>query len=357
MLLNFKKSQDGRASLPTELNPTCEHEDETVSVAHQEHQDRGGREERHGLLQEGQRGIRRVQPVAQVRLRVREPDVHDTKQYMMYKKAEMFDDTEVMRETINTPDDHPQRAQENGKDGQELQRARMAPQNRDLMKMLLDASDKELVEASPYDRIWGIGFDKAHAAADVTNWGSNKLERSLLEVRAMINDMLRLTPNGMTGSIPVTTTTLAFCDLCITENNHMIMNTLVEGSIYMATLRRAIMEYAGYNDKLTTVVCVGCEVNYTPAFEQINRIEHCSSRKKWRFAYLFGGDLFVYMTCYTCAEENPERVMNRDQVFESYVEACRAGQEMTDTSPELNQYLYNQQVVIWGAASNLAAIL
>ncbi|KAJ6038385.1 Conserved hypothetical protein CHP02464 [Penicillium canescens] len=135
------------------------------------------------------------------------------------------------------------------------------------------------------------------------------------------------------------------------------MNTLVEGSIYMATLRRAIMEYAGYNDKLTTVVCVGCEVNYTPAFEQINRIEHCSSRKKWRFAYLFGGDLFVYMTCYTCAEENPERVMNRDQVFESYVEACRAGQEMTDTSPELNQYLYNQQVVIWGAASNLAAIL
>ncbi|KAJ6010134.1 hypothetical protein N7522_005150 [Penicillium canescens] len=234
MLLNFKKSQDGRASLPTELNPTCEHEDETVSVTHQEHQDRGGREERHGLLQEGQRGIRRVQPVAQVRLRVREPDVHDTKQYMMYKKAEMFDDTEVMREIINTPDDHPQRAQENGKDGQELQRARMAPQNRDLMKMLLDASDKELVEASPYDRIWGIGFDKAHAAADVTNWGSNKFERSLLEVRAMINDMLRLMPNGMTGSIPVTTTTLAFCDVCACIT--MISNTSLDTEVTRAQL-------------------------------------------------------------------------------------------------------------------------
>jgi hypothetical protein len=102
---------------------------------------------------------------------------------------------------------------------------------------------------------------------------------------------------------------------------------------------------------------MGCQTNYTPAFTEIRGIEHCGSRKIWKFAYPLGGDLFIYIRCYTCAEEDPKRVSDKNQEFQSYTEACKNGQEMSDTSPETNPYLYHQQVVIWDPASNLVVIL
>ncbi|EME80530.1 uncharacterized protein MYCFIDRAFT_212076 [Pseudocercospora fijiensis CIRAD86] len=38
--------------------------------------------------------------------------------------------------------------------------------NEGLKKKLLATGDRELVEASPHDRIWGVGFDAAHAEAN-----------------------------------------------------------------------------------------------------------------------------------------------------------------------------------------------
>lgn len=40
-----------------------------------------------------------------------------------------------------------------------------------------------LVEASPVDRIWGIGFDRINALANIDKWGENLLGRCLMGLR------------------------------------------------------------------------------------------------------------------------------------------------------------------------------
>lgn len=49
--------------------------------------------------------------------------------------------------------------------------------------VLLATGDRELVEASPRDRIWGIGFGAKNAGANRRRWGLNLLGKSLVEVR------------------------------------------------------------------------------------------------------------------------------------------------------------------------------
>ena len=40
-----------------------------------------------------------------------------------------------------------------------------------------------LVEASPYDRIWGIGFRESEALANIDKWGENLLGKCLMDLR------------------------------------------------------------------------------------------------------------------------------------------------------------------------------
>ncbi|KAI1073395.1 DUF1768-domain-containing protein [Whalleya microplaca] len=61
-------------------------------------------------------------------------------------------------------------------DAQELEAARF----RDV---LLATGDRELVEASPYDRIWGVGFRPQDAGRNRKRWGLNLLGKCLMEVR------------------------------------------------------------------------------------------------------------------------------------------------------------------------------
>ncbi|KAI1198075.1 DUF1768-domain-containing protein [Nemania serpens] len=49
--------------------------------------------------------------------------------------------------------------------------------------VLLATGDRELVEASPRDRIWGIGFGAKNAGANRRRWGLNLLGKCLMEVR------------------------------------------------------------------------------------------------------------------------------------------------------------------------------
>ena len=45
-------------------------------------------------------------------------------------------------------------------------------------------SDCDIVEASPYDAVWGIGFDEEHALqVDPDDWGQNKLGKILTKLR------------------------------------------------------------------------------------------------------------------------------------------------------------------------------
>lgn len=54
----------------------------------------------------------------------------------------------------------------------------------DLRELLLGTGERELVEASPGDRIWGIGFTAAKAErAGRERWGLNLLGKALMVVR------------------------------------------------------------------------------------------------------------------------------------------------------------------------------
>lgn len=52
-------------------------------------------------------------------------------------------------------------------------------QNPEHFEALKAAKDKIIVEASPEDRIWGIGYFETQALENITNWGENKLGKLL----------------------------------------------------------------------------------------------------------------------------------------------------------------------------------
>ena len=56
-------------------------------------------------------------------------------------------------------------------------------QNQRLKEVLLGTGNREIVETSPNDRTWGIGFDTEHALDNVDKWGENKLGKVLMKVR------------------------------------------------------------------------------------------------------------------------------------------------------------------------------
>ncbi|KAF3388434.1 N-glycosidase [Penicillium rolfsii] len=56
-------------------------------------------------------------------------------------------------------------------------------QNENLKQKLFETTNRELVEASPRDRIWGVGFTAKDAGANRNNWGLNLLGKALMETR------------------------------------------------------------------------------------------------------------------------------------------------------------------------------
>ncbi|KAK4231744.1 putative N-glycosidase [Podospora fimiseda] len=58
--------------------------------------------------------------------------------------------------------------------------------DKSLREHLLETGDKELIEASPYDKIWGIGFKEEDAEGNRSKWGLNLLGKVLMEVREVI---------------------------------------------------------------------------------------------------------------------------------------------------------------------------
>jgi len=63
-----------------------------------------------------------------------------------------------------------------------------------LKQLLLATSERALVEASPFDRIWGIGFTAADAVRTLRKeWGQNLLGEALMKVRARIRTELNET--------------------------------------------------------------------------------------------------------------------------------------------------------------------
>ncbi|KAI5462888.1 hypothetical protein BGZ63DRAFT_452389 [Mariannaea sp. PMI_226] len=73
---------------------------------------------------------------------------------------------------------------------------KLIPIEGSLKQMLLDTGDREIIEASPYDSIWGIGFTAANAEAAKESWGLNLLGLELMEVRKILLEQEKKATDG-----------------------------------------------------------------------------------------------------------------------------------------------------------------
>ena len=129
---------------------------------------------------------------------------HTTEQYMMASKARLFGDEDTLKEIMNAT--NPSEYKKLGRkvkgfeptlwDEKKLDivvegnKAKFG-QNPELKEYLLSTDDAILVEASPYDNIWGIALDRDTAInGKVEDWkGENLLGCALMEVRDYLRNM------------------------------------------------------------------------------------------------------------------------------------------------------------------------
>lgn len=119
---------------------------------------------------------------------------------MMYHKALLFNDTATAALTLTAG--HPRKVKSLGRkvknfdeatwlanrEGIVLRGNLLKFRNETLKAQLLATGDAELVEASPFDDIWGIGFRAEHADAVREDWGLNLLGKALMEVRKQLRE-------------------------------------------------------------------------------------------------------------------------------------------------------------------------
>ena len=129
---------------------------------------------------------------------------HTTEQYMMASKARLFGDDDALNKIMSaaTPSEYKKMGrkvkgfdsalwdEKKGNIVVEGNKAKFA-QNVELKEYLLSTGNAILVEASPYDTIWGIGMDKKTAMnSSVEDWrGENLLGCALMEVRDWLRNM------------------------------------------------------------------------------------------------------------------------------------------------------------------------
>ena len=127
-----------------------------------------------------------------------EIEYNSTEQWMMAEKARVFADQKTLEQILKSND--PKKSKELGRQirffdehiwntrkydivyqGNLLKFA----QDESLKSFLLNTGSKILVEASPYDKIWGIGMKQDEKGVkDPSNWkGQNLLGFALMEVR------------------------------------------------------------------------------------------------------------------------------------------------------------------------------
>lgn len=129
---------------------------------------------------------------------------HCAEQYMMAEKARFFNDMEIWGKIITTT--NPEKIKKLGREVSNFNaelwdkasievvkkgNLHKFGQNKELLEVLLATGKKTLAEASPYDKIWGIGMTEAtakrHGYPHVWK-GENKLGFILMEVRDILRD-------------------------------------------------------------------------------------------------------------------------------------------------------------------------
>ena len=122
-------------------------------------------------------------------------------QYMMAEKARMFKDEEMLEKIMESEQPKEMKAYGRAVKGFEKEKWDRAcyeivkkgnqakfSQNPELLEFLLNTRKRILVEASPRDRIWGIGMGKVNPDAEnPLKWrGKNLLGFALTEVRDLL---------------------------------------------------------------------------------------------------------------------------------------------------------------------------
>lgn len=118
--------------------------------------------------------------------------------YMMWRKALLFNDEDIAEKILNTKD--PKTVKSLGRKVRNFDekiwmdnnfdivvRGNMLKfgQNESLKTKLLQTNDKILAEASPYDKLWGIGMNTSNKSIyNMDKWlGKNLLGKALMKVR------------------------------------------------------------------------------------------------------------------------------------------------------------------------------
>lgn len=119
--------------------------------------------------------------------------------YIMYHKALLMSDTKIANEILNVSG--PLSAKHLGRkvtnyDEKVWSNKRKdiiynaltlkVLQHKDVFDLLISTGDKIIAEASPYDKIWGIGYNANNALQNNNNWGLNILGTSWMKVRYTI---------------------------------------------------------------------------------------------------------------------------------------------------------------------------
>ena len=125
-------------------------------------------------------------------------------QYMMYKKALLFEDEEVANAIMRTNSPMEQKALGRKVRGFDKDKWEAVcreyvyegnyakfTQNPEMLKELYSYGDREIVEASPEDAIWGIGMHESHPdILDKSKWsGTNWLGEAIMRVRDELKDL------------------------------------------------------------------------------------------------------------------------------------------------------------------------
>jgi len=123
---------------------------------------------------------------------------HTSEQYYMFMKAVTFEDGDAMMAILEAPDAKSAKAE--GRKVKNFDEQRWYDmsyevmvdalrlkfsQNPDFLQQLFNTGNKTLVEASPTDKIWGVGLhEDDDAILNEENWtGENRLGMALMQVR------------------------------------------------------------------------------------------------------------------------------------------------------------------------------
>lgn len=124
---------------------------------------------------------------------------------------------------------------------------------------------------------------------------------------------------------------------------------------YSRSLSKKVAEYTGAEGKLTSIVCMTCAENFTPHFDGVNEIAPCRHMRLWKFAYPYGGDIYIFISCYQCSKENMQQIMDESKVLQTTVDM--AGELSKSTEPAMNPHLYKEVIAIYGMNANNVVVV